>query len=406
MNKKPDLHEELNNGTYQTGYTPPPEKGSSGTVAILLVLVIFLGGLVSILGFWNIRLLAMYWDQPAASAPLNIYGQSGPGLLEPEDLATDSTPPPNLPENPTARLEFVENTAAEKALTAQEVTEKALKSTVSVTAYNHHNQVSGLGMGTVISQQGYILTGGHVLRDSQRIYVTVEDRTYRAALVGWDILTDLAVLYIEASDLTAAEFAGSDSLQDAQIIYAPHPQEAGVLAQGMISKARQPVSIGNFHLDLIHTSVGSAQGPVYNNRGQIVGYNSQISPYFNLYVKPDAGFAVPSSTMNTVVNDLICYYLMAGRPTLGIETEAVSKVYQQYWNISGGLQVTQVNYHAKRQGLQVGDILLAVDAQTVNEAGDLYKLLLSGQIGSTVKALVFREGETFTLTLKIFDVAA
>ncbi len=96
---------------------------------------------------------------------------------------------------------------------------------------------------------------------------------------------------------------------------------------------------------------------------------------------------------------------VAGRPTLGLETVAISKLYQQYWDLPGGLRLLSVSRKAAEQGLEKDDILLGLGGQRLQSNEDLYRILFSHTIGDTLTAVVFRDGESITLPLTIFDTA-
>ncbi len=401
---------EPNNGTYQTGFTDRP-KGSSGLIAVLLGLTIFLGGLASALGILNVQLLKQLMDQPEQTVPVSVNTTpSGSTDTTGDSLETDDTPAPELPERPTARLQLQDHTARYEAygsLSAQEIYSRNEASLATVYCDSRDSGISGIGV--VISSDGYILTNAHCVESAARIYVELADgSTCRAALAGTDALTDLAVIYIDRKDLTPAQFCDSSALADGDPIAsaaALPEQDPKTLTGGFLGE-RYQVSLGSHSLSLLHTTVGSAQGPVFNHCGQIIGLSSGAAEScFDLYIQADTGFMIPSTTVKEVADCLIEFGFVPGRPSLGIRTAAITKVYQQYWDLPGGLQLLSVSQQAQDQGLRQGDILLSLDGKRLTENEDLHKLLLSRDLGQSLTAVVYREGERMNLTLTIFDLA-
>ncbi len=406
---------EQNDNTYQTGFTPQPKR-SSGLIAVLLVLTIFLGGLASMLGLLNIRLLEQLMQQQnEATIPMDISttpstptASSGGTSIE-----NDASPAPQVPSQRQARL-YLRSKPSQYDVPAsadafQNVYDRSRTSLVQIHCSTQHSLTQGVGM--VISSEGYILTNAHVLETASRIYVELASgQIYRAALVGADMLTDLAVLYISAPDLVPVEFGYSDALVEEDTIGALGVLPAGNfsgISQGSVTVSQYPVSLGKYDITMIQTTLGSCGGPVFNLYGQVVAMNSSLVPtYFDLYIQPDTGFAVPSTLMKTVVDQLLAQGYVSGRPTLGITTEPISKVYQQFMDLPGGLRIKSVSVQAQAQGLQEGDILLAIDGQRLTENADLHKLLFSASIGQGVTAVILRGENSLTIGLTILDTAA
>ena len=133
-----------------------------------------------------------------------------------------------------------------------------------------------------------------------------------------------------------------------------------------------------------------------------VGY---IARYFSDASTKGTGLVIPSATISRIVQTLVNDGQISGRPCFGIQVEQISKVYQQYWQLPGGLLVTEVleNSTAATCGLREGDILLALDGQNVSTSQDMYAVLYNRQVGDAVIAVVFRDGQQFTLKLVVED---
>ncbi len=411
MHKKNHQTPELNNSTYQTGFTDRPKK-SSGIIAVLLGLTIFLSGLASGLGILNVRLLQQLMEQPEETVPMDIYTSPSANTAPTDALQNDDSPAPEIPAERNVQLQLQTHSSrfeSGSSLPAQQIYSRNAAGLVTVYCDSPGSSLSG--MGVVISSQGYILTAARTVEAASRIYVTLPDGTdCRAALVGTDALTDLAVLYIERQNLTAVGFCDASELLDGDPIAAAAvlpDRDPAVLTVGFAGE-RISVALGSRSLELVQTTAGSYDGPVFNGCGQVIGMNSgHVSDFFDLYIQSDIGYMLPSTTVKEVVEQIIAFGFVPGRPSLGICTETISKLYQQYWDgLPGGLRLLSVNEQAQAQGLREGDILLALNGRRLTENADLHKLLLSSQMGQTLTAVVYRDGESMTLSLTIFDLAA
>ncbi len=396
-------------GTYQTGVTHQNGKSASGLIAVLLVLTIFLGGLASTLGILNFRLVQKLMEPPEPTVPMNIQTPSSNLPSDPGTSIANGDPEPELPESAPAPLQPESYPGNQKDLSVPDVFLRNNPSLVHIQCEDSQDSVGGTGV--VLNSEGYILTNHHLVMASSRIYVQLHDGTvHRATLVGSDILTDLAVLYIDARDLQPASFADTKSLYaDDPIIITIGELALGQdsLRSGTVLQPHKTLRLGEHRLAVIQTSIGSCDGPVFNRYGQVIGMNSSLVPkYFNLYIQTNVGYAVPGGILCDTVNQILATGTVAGRPTLGLRTEAITKVYQQYWNLPGGLRLVEVSAEAARQGLRTGDILLALNGERLKTDLELYRLLLETPIGTTLTAVIFRDGQSITLPLTVMDTGA
>lgn len=392
---------EYDASSYQTGPAQPPRRGS-GLVALLLVLVIFLGGMASALGIVNFHLLALQTQQQAPINPVDLAN---------ETIATDPTaflgenddPAPSVPVDRHLEMNLAN---LDKTMSPEDIYAHNERSLVTVYSTTHSNETLS-GAGVVISADGYILTNAHAVEAAQRIFVYLADgRLLRAAVVGSDAFTDLAVLFVQAKDLTPALFAGAGALQPEQTVYALKglPDEEHNLLLSGTAHTVQTLSSGSLALPVLQTSLHGDSGPIFDGCGQIVAIRAgKISRYFPDRLHEKSGIAIPAETVQTVVAELIRQGHISGRPSLGFQVEAISKLYQHYWDLPGGLLVTILdeNCSACGQGLQNGDILLALDGVHLSSRADLYATLYGTNVGDELIAAVFRDGKKFTLTLTV-----
>ena len=393
-------------GSYQTGAARPPKR-NSGLITVLLIVIIFLGGMASALGFLNFRLLAMMAEKDATITPLDTNASSVPS--EPEDafLENGREHPPEIPDLRDVRIELDH---LHEEMTPESIYHHNEQSLVSVYCNTHCNEMLS-GTGIVLSSDGYILTNAHIVDSHQRVFVALSDgRLLRAAIVGSDPFTDLAVLYVEADDLTPAIFVTSDTVDSNDDVHALNNQpdsDRNFLLSGKVYTLGS-ISTGDLSVELLSSSLWGDSGPVFDSQGRIVAIRTgKIRNYFATDYRNQQGMAIPSRTVQAVVAELIEKGHIAGRPTLNIQAEPISRLYQHYWSLPGGLLVTRISdgSNAELQGLQEGDILLTLEGEQLTSRADLYAVVYSSQVGDELIAAIFRDGRIFTVTLTVETTA-
>lgn len=269
------------------------------------------------------------------------------------------------------------------------------------------------GTGVILTSDGYVLTNAHVVEGADRIRVTTHGGTrYDATVVGSDESTDIAVVKIDASGLSAAEFGDSTRVlvgQTAIVIGNPLGTNlAETLTVGVISATERTVTLNSTIMTLIQTdasvSPGNSGGPLLNSQGQIVGIiNSKVS-------EDDVegiGFAIPANTALSVAQDFMDYGYIASRPMLGITVQSMDQETADYYKetygeeYAVGITVTEVSPGscAETGGVQVGDKILAFNGTAVNNAGELNYLKEKCQVGDTVILTVERAEVSLNLTI-------
>lgn len=280
---------------------------------------------------------------------------------------------------------------------------------------------SGNGSGSVIDNQGHILTNFHVVEGASKLTVSFGgDKVYPAKFVGGDPDTDLAVIKITppAEGLTVVALGDSDKLSVGQKVLAignPFGLDR-TLTTGVISGLQRPIRARNGRpIDAaIQTDAsinpGNSGGPLLDKFGKMIGINSQILSRSGGSV--GVGFAVPVNTAKRVVPQLI-QFGSVNRPKLGASLPSVADLAEGGYRlpIAQGLLVYQMipNGSAQRAGLRgisadgtIGDIITAVDGQKMEKLDDLYRLLDKKQIGDTVQVEIFRDGKTQVVPVKLF----
>ena len=400
-------------GVYGTGRTEPP-KNYSGIIALLLILVIFLSGIISLLSFMNIKLFQQLSEQskqlenksPMAFTDLHIDPTDG--NIMPEDVFSSDHVQEDVSLQLSGSPQSVDNVPEMGALSWQEIYEKCNPSVVSIYATTASGSLSGSGV--IITAHGYVVTSCHVVGDAETITVTLPDGSiYSAVVVGADALTDLAVIFLDAKGLPTAEFGNSDALRVGDSVAAMGGQMNGSLTDGILSAINRDVPFLGQNLSLIQSTVflpaGSAGGPLLNCYGQVIGINT--TRLGSGEETGGAGFAIPSTTVKRIVDQLIAQGYVSGRPTLGLSGESITKFDRYYFHIPDGLYLNAVDEHsdAYAQGIAPGDILISLNNQTVTTQNQLDVIVNGCAIGDMLTAVIYRNGQEETITLTVTEYA-
>ena len=409
-NQQPNYpeYEPWDRGTYRTGMTRPPKK-HWGLIAVLLTLVILLAGLSTILSLVNIRLLGQIRDvEKEAAAPIR-FSNTPEGAEDPfsatvqATTATEATVPfQTEPITIAGGTEMPDTDGTSEGLALQDIYDKVIHSVVSISCSN-----GSTGTGVILSKDGYIVTNCHVVEGAQVLQVLLTDgRQILAELVGMDDVSDLAVLRIAAQDLQPAQLGDSGILRVGDSVVAigdPLGIELrGTMTDGIISAINRDIEVGGRVMNLIQTNAalnsGNSGGPLINRFGQVIGINTMKMGNSVAAVGVEGlGFAIPSATVQQIVNQLILQGYVSGRPSLGIAGVAVSTFDQLYYRLPQGLQITEVvaGSCAQKAGLLAGDIVLSIDGQPVTDIGSLKTILYNYKPGDEVTVVIFRSGRRY-----------
>ena len=403
--------------SYETGSTRPP-KSHGGLIAVLLITIIVLFGIVTVLGLLNIRMFAQSHNPTQPSDGNGVIFHPG----DTQSTVAATQPAVQPPKGSDTRLELnkaptsVENIPQEGGLSLQAIYEKNIDSVVSISCVLSEGSASGTGV--IFSRDGYIVTNSHVVEGASSMSVLLTDgRRFPAVVVGTDTVSDLAVLYIDAKRLTAAEFGDAASLRVGDAVAAigdPLGIEfRGTMTDGIVSAINREVSVSGRTMTLIQTNAalnsGNSGGPLLNCYGQVVGINTlKIGTFVDSAGVEGLGFAIPSTTVKEVVDQLIEKGYVSGRPLLGVECTEVSSYYQHFYNLPAGIRIVTVNEDgpAQKAGLQPGDILLSMDDARVTTLDELNAQLYAHQVGDSVTLSVYRGGKQLNLTLTLGEKTA
>lgn len=393
-NEKPnttEYTESWDTGTYQTGSAKPRDE-HRGLIAILMILVTFLGGIASALGLINIRLLQKLAQEPNAPANVSVYMEDTSGN-RPTQGSDDQAP--SVPERNSVdlQLEKASQDILPAAPSSQEILANNAASLVSVFTSSVEGGPAD-ACGVIIDEAGFLITNAYCVSEDEPIFVVLSDgQRFRATLVGKDEFTDLAVLYIDAENLTAAHFATATELEFGDFVASVSTDFA--LAEGTVCHITD-YPIGNLSIALLQTDLFDVSGPIYNSCGQIVGFAST-------YLLNDHGtMVIPSNIVKEVVEQIIHQGSIAGRPSLGVEMEEIQPLHQHYWQLPSGLRITRIHREdAQLAGLLQGDILVSLNGQPISDRESLCDVLRTLRAGDRVTATVVRDNQEMTLELII-----
>ena len=403
-------------GSYRTGRTNPP-KSRRGLVAVLMAAVIFLGGIVSVLGFLNIHLFRRLQSEPPENEDLFQFSES-------DNTTTAKTPEETVPaattDRPSGSVQLqqspqsIENIPQTGGLSLQEIYAGAIHSVVSIRCTTHAGTSTGTGV--ILSADGYVVTNAHVVENARSVEVLLTDGTTLSAQpVGQDAVSDLAVLYVQHTGLKPATFGDSSALRvgDAVVAIGDPLGTAlrGTMTDGIVSAINRDITTGGRTMTLIQTNAalnsGNSGGPLLNCYGQVIGINTmKIGDYVNSAGVEGLGFAIPSTTVKDIVDQLIDKGYVSGRPSLGFTGSAVSSFDRLYYRLPQGIYITAVaeGSDADQKGIVAGDILLALDHVRITDEDSLNAALYSYTAGDTVSVLIYRRGVQHTVSVVLEQV--
>ena len=274
----------------------------------------------------------------------------------------------------------------------------------------------GLGSGVIVSADGYILTNNHVLEGADKIEVSLgkAGKTYIARKVGGDVRTDVAVLKIDATNLTPITFSNSDQLRAGDIVIAvgspfglTRSATMGVVsAVGRNSQMSQLADLGNFIQTDAAINMGNSGGALVDYLGRLVGLNTAI--FSRSGGNQGIGFSVPSNMARSVMESLIKHGRVL-RGFLGIGLQDVDEGLQKELSVEAGtgaaITEVQPNSPAQKAGLREYDVVTAVNGKKIDGMQDLRLTVASMLPGTKVTLQVIRERKNMDVTVQLGEKA-
>ncbi len=268
------------------------------------------------------------------------------------------------------------------------------------------------GSGVIISSDGYIVTNNHVVKDAEKLEVTLYDnRTFEAELIGTDPNTDIALVKIDAKDLPFIKYGDSDKIKVGEWVLAvgnPFDLTSTVTAGIVSAKGRnigilrERYGIESFIQTDAAVNPGNSGGALVNLKGELIGINTAIATPTGTYA--GYSFAVPVSIVHKVVSDLKEYGVVQ-RALLGIQIVNVNDPRLEEKNMKElhGAYIMEVNENsaAEEAGLKKGDVITEIDGHKVENVAELQDMVARHRPGDKIKVTFRRDGETKTVTAKL-----
>lgn len=274
------------------------------------------------------------------------------------------------------------------------------------------------GSGVIISDDGYILTNNHIVNSSSgssfyelgkasKITVSLynDNAEYEATIVGTDDQTDLAVIKINKTGLTAAELGDSDSVQVGEYVMAignPLGLQSSV-SSGIISAVNRQVAVDNVTYTLIQTDAsinsGNSGGALVNSKGQVIGINTLKMSGSGV---EGMGFAIPINSTKSISDQLIKYNKVK-RPYIGIGGRDIDEQTAKKYNLKVGVYIVSVEEFsaAEKAGIKAGDVITQIDGKEIKTMDELNKIKNTHEIGDEITLRIYRDGEEKDITLTL-----
>ncbi|WP_352408724.1 trypsin-like peptidase domain-containing protein [Lawsonibacter hominis] len=270
-----------------------------------------------------------------------------------------------------------------------------------------------LGTGVIMSEDGYIITNSHVIEGCSAVDVVLwDERVYPALLVGRDEQTDLAVLKVECTGLSPADFGDSGLLRVGDVALAignPLGEDLrGTMTDGIISALNRDVNVDGRTMSLIQTTAalnsGNSGGALINEYGQVIGItNLKMQSYYDTV--EGLGFAIPTATVKAVVDTLIETGVVTGRPTIGITAYTLTQAMAEAEGLPQGVCIksVQAGSDAWRQGLRAGDVIVEANGVSIRTMDELQALKNGMQVGEVLSLRYCRENGWHTADVTLVD---
>ena len=376
---------------------PQKHRGSGRRIAALILACAVVGGGAGVGG-------AALYSSVFASQPSVIYQNTQPISTQADPVASSSG------QAMTPEQLYAANVDACVGITV---------STTMTNIFGYTSTSAASGSGFVITADGYIVTNYHVIEDAVKdssVSITVsfhDGSSYPATLVGGEEDNDVAVLKIEASGLQTVTLGDSDQLKVGQAVMAignPLGELTYSLTDGLISALDRLITTGSGNdsttMNMLQTNCainpGNSGGPLFDSYGNVVGIVSAKYTQSSSGVSAEGlGFALPINDVKEILSDLIEHGYVTGKPYLGIQVQDVSSEAQRY-GVSAGAAVLFVaeGSCAQEAGLQVNDIIVAIDDTAVDSSSALTAALSSDyKAGDTATLTVIRNQQEITLTV-------
>lgn len=309
--------------------------------------------------------------------------------------------------------------------TLQEVVNKVKDSVVEIkTESSSYSRFYGqyimksAGSGVIISTDGYIITNHHVVDGASTIEVTCTDgNTYSAKVIGEDSVYDVALIKIDAKNLTAATLGDSSKLSIAEpaiVIGNSLGKLGGTVTAGIISSLNRVVTIDGQRMELLQTDAainpGNSGGGLFDMNGDLVGIvNAKTVQASDGTTAEGIGYAIPINNVKSIINDLKNKGYVSGRASMGVKVLDVLSEYSKarYGVDREGVYIYEITRSsaAEKAGLIVGDCILKIGDYDISSSDDVGTAMLKYRAGDKIKIVIYRDGKEKTIDITLDEAS-
>ena len=391
--------------------TPKKTRGTAAKIVALALCCSLVGGAAGAGGVFTLERLG------------------GNNDTKEESTRTDSTIRIGSRDNASIQLTSVDTS---NQLTASEIYANNVNSTVGITTsitanyYGYQMEASAAGSGFILTDDGYIVTNYHVVEGANAIQITTYDNeSYDAELIGYDESNDIAVLKVDAKNLTPVILGDSDQLNVGDSVVAignPLGQLAFSLTSGSVSALNRRISISNVAMNLIQTDCainsGNSGGALFNSYGEVIGITNakySSSGTSTTAAIENIGFAIPINNVRNIITSIIENGYIE-KTYIGVSVRNAQS-YSQNENMWGsgngflvdsdpdikGVVVCEVDEGgpADKAGILEGDVITAVNGTEISNYSELGSILSQGKEGDKYTLTINRDGETVEIKVKL-----
>ena len=286
------------------------------------------------------------------------------------------------------------------------------------TGDSQQQEMVGRGTGIVLSEDGYIVTNAHCIYDDSSTYragealevsVRFSDKTdHKAKIIAYDTDTDIAVLKVDETGLKPATFGDSSDLRVGELVIAVGNPLGfdlfGSVTCGIVSALDRHISVNEKDMNLLQTdaaiNAGNSGGPLLNSCGQVIGINSAKMSASSV---EGLGFAIPITDAKKIIDDLINYNYVTGRPKLGVTTVDVTESDSRRYRLPMGAYVVDVEEGsaADKAGIKPDDVIIDIDGETISSTTQLNTVKNKYKAGDTITVKINRNREDMEIEVTL-----
>ena len=381
---------------YNYTHEPKKKKKRQGVTALVLVLCM----VASLVFGFSGGMIAMSLMDREPVQPMPQVQTEQPVQQEETAPVHNGEPLATIQRN-TENLRTVPEVVSGVADAVVEITTESVVNDVYVSQY----VTEGAGSGVIISSDGTILTCHHVIEDTTKVMVRLRNgESYEATVVSSDATTDVAILKIDATGLTAAPIGDSDALlvgEETVVIGNPLGSLGGTVSNGIISALEREIIIDGARMTLLQTnaaiSPGNSGGGIFDMYGNLIGIVVAKSAGSGV---EGLGFAIPINYVMEVYNELINNGYVTGRAALGVAMTEQTAMSFNSGQARAYVVVTSVveDSPAQAAGIQAGDIILYLDDVEVTSAQSVVDYIRNCSVGDTVEIQLLRGNRMVTVS--------